>query len=60
MNRIRLAGILLIVVAALGQAQQPPADSVPDSGIIIQSETRVVLVDAIVGVAVAAATNSGP
>ncbi len=49
MIRGRIAGILLVMAAAVGQAQeQPKAGAVPDSGAVIRSETRVVLVDAVV------------
>ncbi len=45
----RIAGILLVMLAAAGQAQeQPKAGAVPDSGAVIRTETRVVLVDAVV------------
>ncbi len=48
MIRGHITGILL-VMAAVGQAQeQPRAGAVPESGAIIRSETRVVLVDAVV------------
>ncbi len=48
-GRISTLGAMLLLAAGFAQAQAPaPAPAPVDSGVVIQTETRVVLVDAIV------------
>jgi VWFA-related protein len=41
-------GAALLLAGVLAPAQQPKADAVPDSGAVIRTETKVVLVDTVV------------
>jgi len=41
-------GTVLLLAGGLAQAQQPKPDAVPDSGAVIRTETKVVLVDTVV------------
>jgi VWFA-related protein len=41
-------GSVLLIACALAPAQQPKPDAIPDSGAVIRTETKVVLVDTVV------------
>jgi VWFA-related protein len=47
-RRITNFGTILVLAGGLAPAQQPKDDAVPDSGAVIRTETKVVLVDTVV------------
>jgi VWFA-related protein len=46
--RLAIFGAILALAGGLAPAQQPKPDAVPDSGAVIRTETKVVLVDTVV------------